>query len=135
MNQLTLPATIDNIPTAVDFVNQQLELFDCPMNVQVKIELAVDEIFCNIASYAYAPGTGDATISVDLEENPRAVIITFIDRGIPYNPLEKDDPDVTLSAQERKIGGLGIYLVKKSMDDVIYEYTDGQNILHLKKYL
>lgn len=135
MNQLTLPATIDNIPTAVDFVNQQLELFDCPMNVQVKIELAVDEIFCNIASYAYAPGTGDATIGVDLEENPRAVIITFIDRGIPYNPLEKDDPDVTLSAQERKIGGLGIYLVKKSMDDVIYEYTDGQNILHLKKYL
>lgn len=135
MNQLTLPATIDNIPTVVDFVNQQLELFDCPMNVQVKIELAVDEIFCNIASYAYAPGTGDATISVDLEENPRAVIITFIDRGIPYNPLEKDDPDVTLSAQERKIGGLGIYLVKKSMDDVIYEYTDGQNILHLKKYL
>jgi anti-sigma regulatory factor (Ser/Thr protein kinase) len=135
LKQLTLPATIENIPTVVDFVNQQLELFDCPMNIQVKIELAVDEIFCNIASYAYAPGTGDVTVQVETETNPNAVIITFIDRGIPYDPLAKEDPDVTLSAQERKIGGLGIYLVKKSMDKVIYEYVDGQNILHLKKYL
>ncbi|MBP3867992.1 MAG: ATP-binding protein [Solobacterium sp.] len=135
MKQLTLPATIENIPTVVDFVNQQLELFDCPMNIQVKIELAVDEIFCNIASYAYAPGTGDVTVQVETETNPNAVIITFIDRGIPYDPLAKEDPDVTLSAQERKIGGLGIYLVKKSMDEVNYEYVDGQNILHLKKYL
>ena len=135
MNQLTLPATIDNIPTVVDFVNQQLELFDCPMNVQVKIELAVDEIFCNIASYAYAPGTGDATISVDLEENPRAVIITFIDRGIPYNPLEKDDPDVTLSAEERGIGGLGIHLIRQIMDGINYEYIDGRNVLTLLKVI
>ena len=135
MKELTLPATIDNIPTVVNFVNEQLEAFDCPMNIQVKIELAVDEIFCNIASYAYAPNVGEATIQVDIEKDPLAAVITFIDSGMRYDPLAKEDPDVTLSAEERKIGGLGIYLVKKSMDDVIYEYRDGKNILHLKKFL
>ena len=135
MKELTLPAVIDNIPVVTNFVNEQLESFDCPMGTQVKIELAVDEIFCNIASYAYAPNTGDATVQVETTMNPPAVHITFIDSGVPYNPLAKEDPDVTLSAQERKIGGLGIYLVKKSMDDISYSYTNGKNILRLTKLL
>ena len=61
------------------------------------------------------------------------MVITFIDNGIPYDPLAKVDPDVTLSLEERDVGGLGIYLVKKTMDDILYEYKDGQNILRIKK--
>ena len=103
------------------------------MNIRMKIELAVDEIFCNIASYAYAPGVGEVVIEVDYDEKARTVHIVFKDRGVRYDPLAKDDPDVTLSASERTIGGLGIFLVKKSMDDMYYEYRDGMNILHLIK--
>ena len=75
----------------------------------------------------------EITVSVEVVENPAAVIITFIDQGIPYDPLATEDPDTTLSADERNIGGLGIFLVKKSMDDITYEYKDGQNILKIKK--
>ncbi len=103
------------------------------MKIQFQIDVAVEELFVNIAHYAYTPETGTATIRVKIEEDPLSASITFIDSGIPYNPLEKEDPDVTLSAEERGIGGLGIYMVKKSMDDMIYEYTDGQNILTIKK--
>jgi anti-sigma regulatory factor (Ser/Thr protein kinase) len=78
---------------------------------------------------------GEATVRVEVIEDPLAVVITFIDKGVPYDPLAKADPDITLSAEERDIGGLGVYMVKKSMDDIIYEYKDGQNILKIKKYL
>ena len=135
MKELTLAATLENIETVTDFVNEQLEALDCPMKAQLQIDIAIDELFSNIARYAYAPDTGEATVRVEALANPSAVVITFIDRGMPYNPLEKADPDITLSAEERDIGGLGIYMVKKSMDAVEYEYTDGQNILTLKKYL
>ena len=101
----------------------------------MQIELAVEEVFINIASYAYLPGKGNATVRVEVTENPVSVTITFIDRGVPYDPLAKDDPDVTASAENRAIGGLGVFMVKKTMDDVAYEYRDGQNILTLKKNL
>ena len=89
----------------------------------------------NIAQYAYAPKTGQATIRVGTEKDPAAVSITFIDRGVPYDPLAKPDPDVMLSAQDRQIGGLGIFMVKKSMSSMAYEYRDGQNVLTIKKLL
>jgi anti-sigma regulatory factor (Ser/Thr protein kinase) len=76
---------------------------------------------------------GPATIKVEVTQDPLAVVITFIDSGVPYDPLAKDDPDVTLSAEQRAMGGLGIYMVKKSMDDITYEYKNGQNILRIKK--
>ena len=101
----------------------------------MKIELAVEEIFVNIASYAYAPDTGDVRIRMEFFEEPRAVGITFIDSGIPYNPLAKEDPAVQLSADERQVGGLGIFLTKKSMDEMSYEYKNGQNVLSMKKQL
>ena len=104
------------------------------MKLQVKIDIAVDEIFGNIAHYAYAPNTGQVTVRVELTEEP-SVIITFFDNGIPYDPTAKADPDITLSIEDREIGGLGIYMVKKSMDEVSYEYKDGQNILIIKKNL
>ena len=92
----------------------------------------MDELFGNIVRYAYQPGMGPATVRVEVTGEP-AVILTFIDNGVPYDPLKKADPDTTLSAEERQVGGLGIFMVKKSMDEIAYEYQDGQNILRIKK--
>ena len=135
MKELTIAATVENIETVTDFVNEQLESLDCPMKAQMQIDIAIDELFGNIAHYAYNPEIGKATVRVEVIEDPLAVTITFIDNGVPYDPLAKADPDTTLSAEERDIGGLGIYMVKKSMDDITYEYKDGQNILKIKKKL
>ena len=104
------------------------------MKAQMQIDIAIDELFGNIANYAYNPEIGSATVRVEVTEEP-TVIITFIDHGVPYNPLEKTDPDTSLSAEEREIGGLGIFMVKKSMDHISYEYKNGQNILRIKKNL
>ena len=133
MKELTVEAKTTNIEAVTDFVNEQLEALDCPMKAQIQIDIAIDELFGNIAHYAYNPEIGKATVRVDVIEDPLAVPITFIDNGVPYDPLAKADPDTTLSAEEREIGGLGIYMVKKSMDDITYEYKDGQNILTIKK--
>ena len=135
MKELTIAATVENIETVTDFVNEQLEALDCPMKAQMQIDIAIDELFGNIAHYAYNPEVGSATVRVEVIEDPLAVIITFIDKGIPYDPLAKADPDITLSVEERDIGGLGIFMVKKSMDEITYEYKDGQNILKIKKNL
>lgn len=135
MKELTIEATTGNIETVTDFVNEQLETLDCSMKVQMQVDIAIDELFSNIARYAYNPETGSATVQVEVTENPLAVVITFIDHGKPYDPLAKEDPDTKLSAEERQIGGLGIYMVKKTMDDVSYEYKDGRNILKIKKNL
>ena len=133
MKELTIAATVENIEVVTDFVNQQLELLECPMKAQMQIDIAIDELFSNIAHYSDNPEVGQATVRVEVVENPLAVTITFIDNGIPYDPLAKEDPDLTLSAEERQIGGLGIYMVKKSMDEITYEYKDGQKILSIKK--
>lgn len=135
MKELTIAATVENIETVTDFVNEQLEALDCPIKAQMQIAIAIDELFGNIAHYAYNPEIGKATVRVEVIEDPLAVTITFIDNGVPYDPLAKADPDTTLSAEEREIGGLGIYMVKKSMDEIAYEYKDGHNILSIKKKL
>ena len=135
MKELTIAATVENIETVTDFVNRELEALDCPMKAQMQIDIAIDELFGNIAYYAYNPETGDATVRVEVIEDPMSVVITFIDKGVPYDPLAQADPDTTLSLEERSIGGLGVFMVKKTMDDVTYEYKDGQNILKIKKNL
>ena len=135
MKELTLEADIKNLDSVLNFVNEQLELCNCSPKIQIQIDVAVEELFVNIAHYAYTPETGNATIRVELQEHPLAVMITFIDHGVPYNPLAKPDPDVKLSAEEREIGGLGIFMVKKSMDNIYYEYKDGQNVLSTRKNL
>ena len=112
MKELTLEAKVDSLPQVLAFVDEYLESLDCSMKVQMQIDVAVEEIYVNVASYAYAPKTGSVTIRLEAQDSPRAVTITIIDSGVPYNPLAKEDPDVTLSAEERKIGGLGIYMVK-----------------------
>lgn len=133
MKELTINATVENIETVTAFVDEQLEEMGCPMKAQMQIDIAIDELFSNIAHYAYNPEVGPATVRVEVTQDPMAVVVTFIDKGKQYDPLAKEDPDVTLSAEERDIGGLGIYIVKKSMDDISYEYRDGQNILRIKK--
>lgn len=133
MKELTMDAMVENIARATAFVDEQLEAIGCPMKAQIQIDIAIDELFGNIAHYAYRFGVGPATVRVEFLKEPCAVELTFMDSGIPYNPLAKEDPDLDLSIEERKIGGLGIYMVKKSMDAVFYEYKNGQNILRIQK--
>ncbi|TGY97477.1 ATP-binding protein [Petralouisia muris] len=135
MKELTIDATIENIGKVTAFVDEQLEQLNCPLKAQMQIDIAIDELFGNIAHYAYNPETGPATVRVDVLQEPLSVVVTFIDNGIAYDPLAREDPNVALTAQEREIGGLGIYIVKKSMDEISYEYKDGQNILRIKKEL
>lgn len=133
MAEMTIQARTECLDEVLGFVEEQLESYGCVMKTRVQIAVAVEEIFVNIAHYAYEKTEGTAIIRVETAGEPVQVAITFQDGGIPYNPLDRTDPDVTLSAEERGIGGLGIYLVKKSMDDVSYEYKDGKNILTIKK--
>ena len=135
MNELTLSATLENVPKVTEFVDEQLEAHGCSMKAQTQIDIAIDELFSNIVHYAYHPGVGPATVRVEVLEEPLSVIITFIDQGVPYDPLSNADPDVTLSAEDREIGGLGIYIVKKNMSEITYEYKDGKNILRIRKDL
>ncbi|MBQ6019101.1 MAG: SpoIIE family protein phosphatase [Clostridia bacterium] len=132
-NKLTVDAEKENLDEVIGFVDSCLEKIDCPPKAQMQIDLAVEEIFVNIASYAYGDETGKAEISVQVSGNE--ITIVFADSGILYNPLEKEDPDTTLSADEREIGGLGVFLVKKNMDDVSYDWVDGKNILTVKKII
>lgn len=133
MEELTVDATVESIPVITEFVDEQLEQLGCPMKAQAQIDIAIDELFSNIVHYAYHPGVGPATVRVEVVEEPLSVVITFIDQGVPYDPLAKADPDITLSAEEREIGGLGIYIVKKNMNEITYEYKDGRNILRIRK--
>ncbi|HBI59911.1 MAG TPA: hypothetical protein DDY31_01655, partial [Lachnospiraceae bacterium] len=133
--KLTVEAKIENLQQVLDFVEEKLSQQDCDNKTMVQFAVAVEEIYVNIAHYAYPNSIGNAEIRVRIHKNPVLAEIVFIDRGIPYNPLKKKDPDTTLSAEEREIGGLGIYMVKKSMDQTLYEYKDGQNILTIMKKL
>lgn len=135
MRTLEIDAITENLDEVIGFIDGVLEENDCPMKIQLQIELTVEEVFINIASYAYAPQIGTAKISVDVDGDKADVIMVFEDSGVPYDPLAKEDPDITLPASERGIGGLGIFLVKKNMNDVKYEYKDGKNVLTLTKSL
>ena len=135
MKEITVDATLDNIETVTDFIDAELERVDCPPKAMMQINIAVDELFSNIARYAYEPEKGPATVRVEVDPDSPEVVITFLDHGKPYNPLENEDPDITLSAEERGIGGLGIFMGKKTMDEIEYEYRDGKNILRVKKKL
>lgn len=132
--ELKLAAKLDNLNKVLAFIEETIEPVECPMKVKLQIDVAVEEIFVNIANYAYGDGEGYAIIKVELFDDPKRVSITFVDEGCPYDPLKKEDPDVTLSASERQIGGLGIFMVKKSMDDMIYEYKNNQNHLTIVKH-
>ncbi len=130
---LRVAATTDRLDEVTGYVNSRLDAAGCPPKAKMQIDLAVEEIFVNIANYAYSPGSGDATVTVAFEDAPRAAVITFSDSGKRFDPLSMKDPDVTLPASERGIGGLGVFLTKKVTDSVTYEYRDGRNVLTMKK--
>ena len=132
-DRLTVEAKKENLDKALSFVENRLEEAGCSVKARTQICVAAEEIFINIASYAYAPETGDAVISVKVDGETAG--IEFRDRGIPFDPLARPDPDVTLSAEERGIGGLGIYMVKKTMDEVLYRRENGENVLTIRKKL
>ena len=131
---LTVLALPGNLARVQEFVGDAAG-DGCSMKLRMQLDLAVEEIFINICSYAYAPDVGDAEIRVRSLEEPAAVVVVFSDGGVPYNPLEKEDPDVTVLASERQVGGLGIFLTKQVMDELRYEYRDGKNLLTLVKRL
>ena len=131
MIEKTFQARDDDLEDAVAFAEEELSRLSCSMKTVMQITVCVEEMFVNVAHYAYGDDGGYVTIVLDYDG--KMFSITLIDSGIPFNPLEKDDPDITLSADERDIGGLGIFMVKKSMDDVFYERCDGKNIFTMKK--
>lgn len=135
MKQMEIPALSENTYKVIDFVDSELSEHDCDIKTKMQIELVVEEVFVNIASYAYSSKTGNAEIGVEISENPKKIIIEFKDSGKQYNPLETQEADVTLPPEKRKIGGLGIFLIRKNTDNIYYQYKDNQNILTLEKLL
>ncbi len=133
MKEKVFSATKDALTEVMAFTEECLEAFGCPMKSSMAICVAVEEIFVNIASYAYGDGSGNASLCFGFDENERLMTLTVSDEGIPFNPLERKEPDITLSAAERDIGGLGIFITKKTMDTVSYKNENGKNILTMTK--
>ena len=104
MEKLTIDAKVENLPQVTEFILESLEDKDCKPKTIMQMELVIEELFVNVASYAYNPGIGKCTICKNLGENPPSITLTFIDKGVPYNPLEKEDPDTSLGVNEREIG-------------------------------
>lgn len=133
-NEITVTADIDNLDKVTDYINSVLGKYGCPEKTMRQLDIIIDELFGNIAYYAYPQGPGDVTVGIEIIKGEMpAAVLTFTDCGIPYNPMEREAPDTTLSTQERKIGGLGIFIVKNSVDDISYEYSGGKNVLRIKR--
>ena len=130
MKELIIDAIPENLDTVLDFVSAQLEESGCDIRLQTQIAIAAEEIFVNIAHYAYNPEVGGAAVRIAAGDE---IVIEFEDSGNPYNPLERENPDITLGAEEREIGGLGVFMVGKIMDTVEYRHEGGKNILSIRK--
>ena len=133
MKELTVDARPESLSEIRAFVGAELEAMACPEDTMTQLFVVIDEVFANIASYAYGEGGGSATVRLEAETEPRSAVLTFLDSGIPFDPLTMKSPDTSLKARERKIGGLGIFMVRKLTDEVSYAYSDGKNILRTVK--
>ena len=133
MESKIFPAKIEMLSDVISFVEETLESYEFSIKTQTAICVAIEEIFVNVAHYAYEDGNGDVAISIGFDEQSRTVMFRIADKGVPFNPLNKPDPDTTLSVEEREIGGLGIFITKKTMDTVNYTYENEQNILTMTK--
>ena len=133
MTNKTFPAKTESLNDVLGFVEGTLESFECPVKTQTAICVAIEEVFVNIARYAYPEGDGDMTLNIGFDAQNRAVTLRMSDKGVPFDPLAKPDPDVTLSAEDREIGGLGIFIAKKTMDSIGYAYENGENVLTMIK--
>lgn len=134
MTKIVLPAKRDSWERVYEFLEETLDRLNCSEKAKIQVLVAAEEIYVNIAQYAYQGEEGVVCVEVEKSEDAGQIKITFTDSGIQYNPLRRENPDITLSAEERQIGGLGIYMVRKMMDDVKYRYEDGKNILTISKY-
>ncbi len=132
-HEKTIQASLESIPEITGWVDQLLAMADCTVKARRQIDVALDEILSNIARYAYPDAEGSMTVEIDLDEETGMLSLTFRDEGVPFDPLAKEEPDVTLGVRERAVGGLGIFLVKKMMDEVIYRREGKENILRLYK--
>ncbi len=135
MKSLIIPAKTERLDEAVDFVYEELKAYDCSRSILLQVKMVIEEIFVNIASYAYHPVEGEAEIRCEVLRDPLRVVIQFLDGGKPFDPLKKEDADLSIEALEEREGGLGIFLVKKTMDDVQYSYENGKNVLTILKKL
>ena len=133
MKTLKVDAKVNNLNKVLSFINDVLSDYGCSVRDTMQINVAVEELFVNIALYAYPSGSGSATISISVLDDPKTAEITLIDSGVPFDPLAKEEPDISLNAKEREIGGLGIYMVRKTMDELTYENVDGCNITTIRK--
>jgi anti-sigma regulatory factor (Ser/Thr protein kinase) len=129
----TFPANVEALSDILGFVDRTLESYECPMKIQTAICVAIEEVFVNVARYAYGEGEGDVTLGICFDDISRTITFRLADKGVPFDPLKKPDPDITLSAEEREIGGLGIFITKKTMDTVTYAYENGENVLTMTK--
>jgi anti-sigma regulatory factor (Ser/Thr protein kinase) len=130
MKELSIDANIENLDAVLAFIESELEATNFPAELQQRISIAVEEIFMNIANYAYSPEVGGVAIRISIGDG---VTIEFEDKGKPYNPLERKNPNMNIPLEDREIGGLGIFMVKQMMDSVKYEYTEGKNIFTIMK--
>jgi sigma-B regulation protein RsbU (phosphoserine phosphatase) len=133
MTNKTFPAKTESLSEVLGFVEETLEGFECPMKIQTAICVALEEVFVNVAHYAYPNGEGDMSLHIGFDDQSRDITFRMTDKGVPFDPLKKPDPDITLSAEDREIGGLGIFITKKTMDSLTYAYENGENILTMTK--
>ena len=133
MTNQTFPAKTEALPDVLGFVEETLEEYGCPMKIQMALCVAIEEVFVNVAHYAYGGGDGQVTLGIGFDAVNSTITFRMADTGIPFDPLKKPDPDITLSAEEREIGGLGIFITKKTMDSISYSYENGENILTMTK--
>ena len=133
MTNKIFPAKTDALNDVIGFVEETLETFECSMKNSMAICVAIEEVFVNVAHYAYGDGEGDVSFDISFDTDSREVSFVMKDKGVPFDPLKKADPDITLSAEERTIGGLGIFITKKTMDKVEYTYENGENVLTMIK--
>ena len=129
----TFPAKVEALSDVLGFVDETLESYECPMKIQTAICVAIEEVFVNVAHYAYGEEGGDMTLGIGFNEESRVMTFRMTDKGVAFDPLKKPDPDITLSAEEREIGGLGIFIAKKTMDSISYVYENGENVLTMIK--
>lgn len=135
MKSISVKAAREELDPVMDFINSFLDAYECSARSRFQIEIAVEEIFVNIASYAYPDGEGEATVSIDVEGDPQEAVMVFSDGGKPFDPLARPDADTSPEGILGRIGGLGILMTKRTMDALSYEYRDGKNVLTIRKKL
>ena len=134
-NKLVTQAKVEQLHEVQGFLDSFLESLDCPPKAQMQLDLVIEELFVNIASYAYPDKDGTVEIELSASEDPKAVAITLRDSGVPYDPTKREDPDLSIPPEDRDVGGLGVFLVRQYTDSITYRYEDGQNVLTVRKII